>query len=74
MARFLVIHMIHQRTELWVVTSEQRYLGIVDESGSKLASLVDSKLEAPSDSDLLHLRADLLHCREIRDLSFLRGP
>ena len=43
-AYFLVVHMLHQRFEVGVVTNDHRRLSRVDKSCGELAGLVDAEL------------------------------
>ena len=43
MASFLVIHVLHQGTKMWVCLGNWRSLGRVDESRSQFSSMVDSE-------------------------------
>lgn len=41
-AGFLVVHVFHERSEMWVRADYRWGLGGIDQDGSKLTSLVDT--------------------------------
>lgn len=43
MASFLIVHVLHQRTEVWVCLCYGRRLGCVDEGCGQFSSMIDTK-------------------------------